>query len=513
MIRTKITRSATSIIFAVAAFICMASASWATSYYVSPTGSDTNNGTSTSTPFQTIQKALNVVHPGDTANLMAGTYNTSLKLVTSGTSSAPIIVQNYNGASVTINSGTSRAIYLGSANGAINYYTFSGLTITSTYQSSYSGTNSGYNWSIDFSSGSWWGYGAPVDNASASQGNNGFVVQNCTITGAIAFMGNHCTVNNCYLNGNNQWVDGVFDSCIVSNHNNVTNNHIYNYTDRAYHGMSNVSYDNVSYNVCYNCGAGGNGGTIDFDGEYVPDTYCIANYNTIYNCKTAGDVGIQFENGFNCTVIGNVIYNCDSGIVMINYAANGENGGTAYQEYRNTLTHTVIMNNVISGTAKTGIGLIQSPGNSIYNNTVMTNGSSLGAIGCFNGGYSDYTSSNTIIENNVITNDSQGIVIQTGSNGSNNTISNNLFYSNGNNGTTGTNPVMGNPSFVSTSSSPPNLNIQSGSAAIHAGLAIAAVTTDILGNARPVGSAYDIGAYQFGKVQAQPSPPTNLTVQ
>jgi hypothetical protein len=43
-------------------------------YYVSPTGSDSNAGTSAS-PFQTIQHATNVVNPGDMVIVRDGTYN------------------------------------------------------------------------------------------------------------------------------------------------------------------------------------------------------------------------------------------------------------------------------------------------------------------------------------------------------------------------------------------------------------------------------------------------------
>jgi hypothetical protein len=45
-----------------------------TTWYVSPTGSDSNSGTSSS-PFKTIQRAANVVNPGDTVIVKNGTYN------------------------------------------------------------------------------------------------------------------------------------------------------------------------------------------------------------------------------------------------------------------------------------------------------------------------------------------------------------------------------------------------------------------------------------------------------
>ena len=60
-------------------------------YYVSKTGSDTNSGSSTS-PFKTFAKAVSVLQPGDTLQVMPGTYNEALILSASGTASAPITV-------------------------------------------------------------------------------------------------------------------------------------------------------------------------------------------------------------------------------------------------------------------------------------------------------------------------------------------------------------------------------------------------------------------------------------
>lgn len=49
-------------------------------YYVATTGSDSNNGTSVSTPFATISKALSVVSAGQTILVRAGTYNLSTRI-------------------------------------------------------------------------------------------------------------------------------------------------------------------------------------------------------------------------------------------------------------------------------------------------------------------------------------------------------------------------------------------------------------------------------------------------
>ncbi|WP_238540483.1 sugar-binding protein [Paenibacillus mucilaginosus] len=44
-------------------------------YYVSPAGADTNNGLTTTTAFKSLSKAVSVTNPGDTVNIMPGTYS------------------------------------------------------------------------------------------------------------------------------------------------------------------------------------------------------------------------------------------------------------------------------------------------------------------------------------------------------------------------------------------------------------------------------------------------------
>jgi parallel beta-helix repeat protein len=54
------------------------SAAAITTYYVSGTGSDSNDGKSTATAFRTLQKAANLTNPGDTVFIMNGTYTDSV---------------------------------------------------------------------------------------------------------------------------------------------------------------------------------------------------------------------------------------------------------------------------------------------------------------------------------------------------------------------------------------------------------------------------------------------------
>lgn len=65
---------------------------YATTYYVSPDGFDSNSG-SENAPFRTIQKAADIVMPGDCVIVKAGTYYERIKIRTSGTETSPIIFQ------------------------------------------------------------------------------------------------------------------------------------------------------------------------------------------------------------------------------------------------------------------------------------------------------------------------------------------------------------------------------------------------------------------------------------
>src|SRR3989304_3973319 len=61
-------------------------------YYVAKSGSDSNSGTETQS-FLTIQKALDLVGPGDTVIVKSGTYSQESTAKTSGTSTAPITIR------------------------------------------------------------------------------------------------------------------------------------------------------------------------------------------------------------------------------------------------------------------------------------------------------------------------------------------------------------------------------------------------------------------------------------
>ncbi|SFF09709.1 Right handed beta helix region [Chitinophaga sp. CF118] len=72
------------------AYLSKAAALAIQDYYVSPTGSDSNDGKSAAKAFKTIQKAANLAKPGTTVHLAGGVYQQQLEINVSGTADQPI---------------------------------------------------------------------------------------------------------------------------------------------------------------------------------------------------------------------------------------------------------------------------------------------------------------------------------------------------------------------------------------------------------------------------------------
>jgi hypothetical protein len=98
--------------------------------YVATTGNDSNIGTDDAHPFKTIQKAADVVIPGDTVLVRAGTYNESVTISRSGAANNYITFRPYGSEQVTLDAAGS-LIGLFAVDGA-SYIRIKGFTLNNT---------------------------------------------------------------------------------------------------------------------------------------------------------------------------------------------------------------------------------------------------------------------------------------------------------------------------------------------------------------------------------------------
>jgi hypothetical protein len=181
--------------------------------------------------------------------------------------------------------------------------------------------------------------------------------------------------------------------------------------------------------------------------------------------------------------------------------------GFGIQTYNSNTPRTEPDNNIFryntihdfsaSSTKAQGIVIGQGTGNKAYSNLIFGMQSTVGG----SAGLYVFGGSNAEVYNNTITgNATVGLIVEARST----IVRNNISYNNngGNyqdtSGTTilsnnlfGTDPLFVNPAAK-------DFRLQNGSPAINAGATLSAVSTDILGVARPQGGAYDIGAYEMG---------------
>jgi hypothetical protein len=86
-------------------------AAHAATYFVAPTGLDTNPGTTQATAFKTIQRAVRELKAGDTVLVKAGRYPAFQLTNVNGTASAPITFKPFGDGKVTVDR------HLGGGNG------------------------------------------------------------------------------------------------------------------------------------------------------------------------------------------------------------------------------------------------------------------------------------------------------------------------------------------------------------------------------------------------------------
>jgi hypothetical protein len=342
------------------------------SYYVSPTGSDSNPGTSAA-PWLTIQHAASTVAAGSRVYVEPGTYIESINVRVSGTSSAPIRFIGESGAIVsgkglTPSTFQTQGLWnIGSATPAgidVSYITIQGFTIENYTTSNANSTPAGI-WISGASDGIQI-LNNTITNITTTSEKNG------NAFGISAYGTETDAINDLVISGNTVYGLKTGNSETANVDGNVTN---FTITNNLIHDNDNIGidaiggegvgpsgldyarYGEISGNTVYNISAihnAGEGNEYDADGIYC-DTcaYVVIERNLVHNCDLNIEVASEHSGKESqyVTVRNNVIYDANSvGISIGGYASNV--GGSNY---------VAIVNNTLfeDDTKNTGSGEFQ----------------------------------------------------------------------------------------------------------------------------------------------------------
>jgi Right handed beta helix region len=476
-----------------------------TNYYVSTSGSNSNDGLTTASAWRNIQYAANHVHAGDTVNVLGGVYNETVNIPASGSSTAgSITFQNYAGQTATVD-GTGLSVP-GGQYGLINiasqsYVIVQGLEIRN-YKTT-SKTNVPVGVYVT-------GAGSNLQLLNNHIHNIQTTASGCNANAlAVAFYGtqapaslNHITVSGNEINNNQTGCsetltfNGNIDTFTVTNNLIHDNNNI---------GIDAIGFEGTSPNATYDQARNGS-----------------ISQNTVYNISSNGNPsypkncwcsdGIYVDGGTNITIERNLIHNVDLGIEI----ASEHKGKTAsFVTARSNLIYSGNSAGVSIGGYASSVGGTDHV--TIVNNTLFKNDGKNTGSGEFQ---IQFHATNNVFKNNIVYATSQGLLVNNYTSSTSNPadVNYNLYYSSVSAGSatfvwvghtytgftayqTGTaKDAMSNcldPLFISTTT--PDLRVQPTSRAVNAGVNLGSAVVgavDFAGNARVQGSNIDIGAYE-----------------
>ena len=353
-----------------------------TTYYVSSEiGNNNNAGTSQSAPLASLQAAANLVKPGDTVQVMNGTYTApaygdALDITTSGTASAPITFEAAPGQTPVINSsGGWNAIDIQASYIVVSGFTIIGDAANYNLQSALAGYSVG-NANLD-------GNGITVNPSSSVPLPNHITIENNTVSnepgGGIGTDGaDYVQILNNVVHNDANW--SAFGNSGITINSSVNLD-----TNPGPHDIvsGNLVYDNAQ--LVPTNGAGGitdgEGIILDTNPNYTGEI--LVENNTVYG---NGSAGIESFLTNNATITGNTVYGNDTqnvqpqsdAEILINQSSNDTvtNNDTANPSVAvPTISQGVLNSNnsvTLTGTAIAGSTVTVLDGTSALGTTVAS---------------------------------------------------------------------------------------------------------------------------------------------
>ncbi|HLV79593.1 MAG TPA: right-handed parallel beta-helix repeat-containing protein [Chthonomonadaceae bacterium] len=474
----------------------------ANTYYVSTTGSDGNPGTLTQ-PWRTIQKACNMLTPGDTVQIRAGTYAEKVQVNVSGSAGGGwVTIENYPGEHVIVNAyglhSRSEIQSIGSDNVFLiqdkNYIQISGLEIENN-------STSGDPTYVDGSLIRIYGSGDHIailgNTLHHTRGHDSMAI---TVYGTEA----NTPVSNLSIDNNL-----IYDCTPAHSETLTLNGNVENFdiTGNTLHNVNNIGIDMI-------------GGDTSIGPPNGPNAtrFGVCQWNTVSYCHSSYDdaaAGIYVDGGHDIVINNNTSFFNDEGLEV----GAEIHGVTAYNVtvrdnmiYRNT-----VYGIVFGGYDANSTGSVQNCqflNNTCYQNDTHSNGNGEMAV--------QYHASNNVIRNNLFCATRQNLLISWDPNNTastNNALDYNLYYCPGGAGNaqfgwedhaytgyasylagTGQDPhsLFANPLFAAPATY--NLHLTANSPAVNRGdpnFVPATGEVDIDGDPRVMGGRVDIGMDEY----------------
>lgn len=503
---------ATRLLLIAAWLVIFADSISAASYYVSPAGNDYSAG-SLAAPWRTIQKAANVLKPGDTAFIRGGIYREWVQINVSGTLTARITFRPY-GSEVAILDGTGLSVPKNEAPlirlSNRSYVTIQGLELRN----------------VSTTSDQTVPMGILIEGSGA-----GLEIRNCKVHD---IQQNNRVKNNFNANAHGIAAYGssptaisglVIDGCDLYNlHLGASESLALNGNVTGFQVSNNLVHDNNNIGIVF-IGYEGTNSTSSLD--RARDGVCTGNkvwnidsaFNPAYGgsfSSGGGDqsaVGIYVDGGTRIVIERNEVWNTDIGVELAS-----EHIGKA-SDYC-TLRDNIIRQNIVTGVSLGGYA--KDKGNTdhctITNNSIVLNDTASTWSGQIQ---LQFHISNCTIKNNIIqaTPSTKQMIVNSTSTGlgTGNAINYNLYYcakgsasnlefdlSNKSFSTFAKwqaasgfdkNSIFASPGLAS------NFDLLAGSAAINKGdpsFVAGTGESDFFGRARAANGTVDIGAAEFG---------------
>jgi parallel beta-helix repeat protein len=434
-------------------------------YYVGPSGNDSNSGLSIATPFLTLAQAANSTAPGDVVYALTGTYtgatptSTVLGINTSGTAAAPIAYRAYPGSTPTIQFSS----FTGIGFGTVAYIEVNGFTVN------------GNNQNVTLAQ-------ASTADAIANPGNYPQFNGNCVFAD-----GRTSTTKPSHLSILNNVVSncGAGISVLGSDYITISGNTVFNCSWYAAYGTSAISVLG-SYNSDSSTAT-----KIFITGNRIYNNYELVPYHVTSPLTISDGEGIIIDTNENSSISGSgLTYAAYTGRTLIDNNVIYANGSSAIEIFNSA--HVDVVNNSTYGNLHTPVATAVSTTTGL-NYAAPTGRGELAVL----------SASDVNVYNNILySSTGQNPYNVTGCTGGCGLTANYNVYYNGSNigsAVNGANDLYANPIYGNASTAnlaAVDLSLVVGSPAIDSGTATLAPAVDFYGIARPQGLGYDRGAFE-----------------